>query len=64
MVGLTGDVGAATRQAISKGERCAAGQTAMLGLSLEGKAALAGLQRVLVTAQTDAHGRGRHRCTH
>ncbi|PWC39490.1 hypothetical protein TSO352_04915 [Azospirillum sp. TSO35-2] len=58
VVEVTGGDGAVTRQVISEGERTEAGQAATLGLSLiEGKATLSGLQRVLVTARVDAHGR-------
>ncbi len=64
-VEMTGEGGAVTRHVISEGERTEAGQAATLGLSLaESKATLAGLQRVLVTAQIDAHGRRRRRCGH
>ena len=55
MVEVTGEDGAVTQHVISKGERTGAGEVATLGLSLaEGEATLAGLQRVLVTAQADA----------
>ena len=65
MVEVTGEDGAVTQDVISEGERIGAGQAATLGLSLmEGKATLAGLQRVLVTAQADAHCRLRRRCSH
>ncbi len=65
MVEVTGEGGAMTQHVISEGERTGAGQAATLGLSLsEGKATLAGLQRVLVTAQADAHCRLRRRCGH
>ena len=65
MVEVTGEDGAVTQHVISAGERSAVGQAATLGLSLaEGKATLVGVQRVLVTAQTDAHCRHRRRCSH
>ena len=65
VVEVTGEDGAVTQHVISAGERSAVGQAATLGLSLaEGKATLAGVQRVLVTAQTDAHCRHRRRCSH
>lgn len=54
-----------TQHVISEGERPGSGHAATLGLSLsEGKATLASLQRVLVTAQADAHCRLRRRCGH
>ena len=62
---VTGEDGAVTRHAISEDERTEAGQATTLGLSLaESKAALAGLQRVLVTAQTEAHCHLRRCCGH
>lgn len=65
MVEVTGEEGAVTQHVISEGKRTGAGQAATLGLSLsEGKATLAGLQRVLVMAQADAHCRLRRRCGH
>ncbi len=65
MVEVTGEDGAVKQHVISEGERTGAGQAATLGLSLsEGKATLAGLQRVLITAQADAHCRFRRRCGH
>ena len=65
MVEVTGEDGAVTRHVITEGERTGSGQAATLGLSLtEGKETLAGLQRVLVTAQADAHCRFRRRCGH
>ncbi len=65
MVEVMGEDGPVTPHAISEGERTGAGPAATLGLSLcEGKATLAGLQRVLVTAQADAHCRLRRRCGH
>lgn len=65
MVEMTGGDGAVTRHMITEDERTEVGQTATLGLSLaEGKASLSGLQRVLVTAQADAHCRRRRRCSH
>lgn len=65
MAGVTGGDGAVTRHFVSEGERTDSGQAAALGLSLgEGKATLAGLQRLLVTAQVDAHCRRRRRCGH
>jgi hypothetical protein len=65
MVEVTGEDGAVTQHVISEGERTEAGQAATLGLSLsEGKATLAGLPRVLVAAQADAHCCLRRRCGH
>jgi hypothetical protein len=65
MVEVTGEDGAVKQHMIFEGERTVAGQAATLGLSLaEGKATLAGLQRVLVTVQADAHCRHRRRCSH
>ena len=65
LVEVTGNDGVVTRHVISEGERTEAGQAVTLGLSLaESKATLAGLQRVLVTAQTDAHCHRRRRCGH
>lgn len=66
MVEITGEDGAVMQHVISDDERTGAGdQPATLGLSLvEGKAPLAGLQRVLVTAQADTHCRHRRRCSH
>lgn len=62
---MTGEDGAVTRHVISEGEGTEAGQAATLGLTLaESKAILAGLQRVLVTAQTEAHCLLRRRCGH
>jgi len=65
LVEVAGENGAVTQHVISEGERTGVGLAATLGLSLaEGKATLAGLQRVLVTAQADAHCRLRRRCRH
>lgn len=65
MVEVTGEDGAVTQHVISTGERADAGQAATLGLNLgESKVTLAGLQRVLVTAQIDAHCRRRRSCGH
>ena len=65
LVEVTGGDGVVTQHMISDGERTEAGQAETLGLSLaEGKATLAAVQRVLVTAQTDAHCRHRRRCSH
>ena len=55
MVEVTGEDGAVTQPVISAGERSAVGQAVTLGLRLaEGKAPLAGVQRVLATALPQA----------
>lgn len=65
LVEVTGEDGVVTQHMISEGERTEAGQAETLGLTLaEGKATLASLQRVLVTAQADAHCHLRRRCGH
>lgn len=65
LVEVTGEDGVVMQHIISEGERTEADPAETFGLTLtEGKAILASLRRVLVTAKADAHCHLRRRCGH